>query len=91
MSRKILALGLIVVLLGAGIWIVGAQEEEAHPIVTTASDVVGVGTYVGVLDGAADPSRGCVRGPRTGPRPRPGDPGPGAPPPRPRRGERALE
>jgi DNA gyrase inhibitor GyrI len=46
MSRKILAIGLIIVLLGAGLWVVGAQEEEAHPIITTAQDVVGVGTYV---------------------------------------------
>jgi len=46
MSRKVLLLGVVIVLLGAGLWIIGAQEEEAHPIITTASSTVGVGTYV---------------------------------------------
>lgn len=47
MSRKVFVVGLVLVLLSAvGLWLVSAQEEEAHPIVTTSSDVVGVGTYV---------------------------------------------
>jgi len=47
MSRKVIVvLCLVVMVLGAGLWVVGAQEEEGHPIVTTASSVVGVGTYV---------------------------------------------
>ena len=46
MSRKILVILAIVMLLSAAIWIVSAQEEAGHPLFTTASDVVGVGTYV---------------------------------------------
>jgi hypothetical protein len=46
MTRKVLLVLAIVMLLSAALWVVGAQEEEGHPIVTTASDVVGVGTYV---------------------------------------------
>jgi predicted CXXCH cytochrome family protein len=46
MSRKFLVFGLLIVLLGAAFWAISAQEEEAHPIVTTASGTVGVNTYV---------------------------------------------
>ncbi|GAB4453721.1 MAG: hypothetical protein Kow00120_23630 [Anaerolineae bacterium] len=54
MSRKlIVAIGCTVLLLALGVLVASAQEEEGHPIVTTATNVVGVGTYVAAQEYAA--------------------------------------